>query len=77
MHLKKWKELIECCNKGLEESDDSEFYNLKGRAEGKLGNMESKATLTKKAIELDSTVPAYYRNLGAALYKLEKYDEAI
>lgn len=23
MHLKKWKELIECCAKGLEEDDES------------------------------------------------------
>ena len=44
---------------------------------GKLGNMEEKAELTKRAIELDNSVPAYYRNLGAALYKMKKYDEAI
>lgn len=39
--------------------------------------MEEKANLTRRAIELDPTVPAYYRNLGAALYKLKKYEEAI
>jgi hypothetical protein len=35
--------------------------------------MEEKAILTRRAIELDPNVPAYYRNLGAALYKLKKY----
>jgi hypothetical protein len=29
------------------------------------------------AIERDPKVPAYYRNLGAALYKLKRYGEAI
>ena len=77
MHLKKWKELIECCDKGLEEDDESEFYNMKGRAYGKIGNMEAKAENTRKAISLDSSIPAYYRNLGAALYKLKNYNEAI
>lgn len=71
MHLRKWKELIECCDRGLESDDDSEFYNMKGRAQGKLGNMQEKADLTRKAIEIDPNVAAYYRNLGAALYKLK------
>ncbi len=44
---------------------------MKGRAEGKLGNMQAKAELTRKAIEIDPSVPAYFRNLGAALYKLK------
>ena len=74
MHLKKWKELIECCDKGLEEDDESEFFNMKGRAHGKLGNMQEKADNTRKAISLDPSVPAYYRNLGAALYKLKNYE---
>lgn len=39
---------------------------MKGRAQGKLGNMPEKAALTRKAIELDPNVAAYYRNLGAA-----------
>jgi Flp pilus assembly protein TadD len=46
---------------------------MKGRAQGKLGNMQEKADLTRKAIELDPKIPAYYRNLGAALYKLKQY----
>lgn len=50
---------------------------MQGRAQGKLGNMQEKADLTRKAISLDPNVPAYYRNLGAALYKLKQYDEAI
>ena len=35
--------------------------------------MEEKVEITRKAIEIDPTVPAYYRNLGAGLYKLKKY----
>lgn len=77
MHLKKWKQLIEVCDKGLEEDDESEFFNMKGRAYGKLGNMQEKIENTRKAINLDPNVAAYYRNLGAGLYKLKEYDEAI
>ena len=77
MHLKKWEEAIKCCDLGLEVEEDSEFYNMKGRALGKMGKMQEKADMTHKAIDLDPTVPAYYRNLGAALYKLKKYQEAI
>jgi hypothetical protein len=43
LHLKKWKELSEACDKGLDLSDDkdsSDFLNLKGKAVGKLGNFE-------------------------------------
>lgn len=36
MHLKKWKELSECCDKGLEVDEASDFYNLKGKALGKM-----------------------------------------
>lgn len=50
---------------------------MKGRALGKLNKMEEKAENVKKAIEIDPTVPAYYRNYGAALYKLKKYNMAI
>ena len=39
--------------------------------------MEQKAENVLKAIELDPTVAAYYRNYGAAMYKLKKYDLAI
>ena len=46
---------------------------MKGRAMGKIGKMQEKAELTRKAIDLDASVPAYYRNLGAALYKLKNY----
>ena len=41
LHLKKWKELSETCDKGLDLTDDkdrSDFLNLKGKAVGKLGN---------------------------------------
>lgn len=38
MHLKEWQKLIDCCDKGLMISEESEFYNLKGKAFGKLGN---------------------------------------
>ena len=50
---------------------------MKGRAYGKLGNMQEKIENTRKAINLDPNVAAYYRNLGAGLYKLKEYDEAI
>lgn len=77
MHLKKWEEAIETCDRGLDLEEDSEFYNMKGRALGKLGNMKEKVALTRRAVELDPNIPAYYRNLGAGLYKLKLYDEAI
>jgi|JI6StandDraft_1071083.scaffolds.fasta_scaffold187198_1 hypothetical protein len=44
LHLKKWKELSEACDKGLDlvssESEASDFFNLKGKAVGKMGNYE-------------------------------------
>ena len=73
LHLKMWKELATACERGLDLGEDSDFYNLKGKAVGKLGDFSEKAELTKKAIELEPTVPAYHRNLGAAYYKLKKY----
>lgn len=36
--------------------------------------MKAKAELTRKAIDIDPNVAAYYRNLGAALYKLKNYN---
>ena len=80
LHLKKWKELADTCDKGLELAGDreaSDFYNLKGKAMGKLGDFEQKARLTKKAIDLDPKVAAYHRNLGAAYYKMKQYENAI
>lgn len=74
MHLKKWEEVCKCCDLGLEVEEDSEFYNMKGRAMGKMGKMQEKVDLTRKALEIDHSVPAYYRNLGAALYKLKLYE---
>jgi len=41
LHLKKWKELSESCDRGIDlagDNDSSDFYNLKGKAVGKLGN---------------------------------------
>lgn len=41
LHLKRWRELAESCDKGLdlaEEEDSSDFLNLKGKAMGKQGN---------------------------------------
>lgn len=44
LHLKKWKDLAETCEKGLDlvanEAEASDFYNLKGKALGKQGNYE-------------------------------------
>jgi len=80
LHLKKWKELAEACDRGLdlaEERDSSDFLNLKGRAVGKLGNFEEKIKLTTRAIEIDNQVAAYHRNLGAAYYKLKDYEKAV
>lgn len=43
LHLKKWMELADTCDRGLDLADDedsSDFLNLKGKAMGKLGNFE-------------------------------------
>jgi tetratricopeptide (TPR) repeat protein len=50
---------------------------LKGKAYGKLGNQVEKVSLLKIAIELNEKVPAYHRNLGAALYNLKNYPNAV
>jgi tetratricopeptide (TPR) repeat protein len=74
LHLKKWKDLSDACDYGLdlsEERDSSDFFNLKGRAVGKLGNYEEKIKLSIRAIEIDDKVAAYHRNLGAAYYKIK------
>lgn len=73
MHLKKWKELSECCDRGLELDEVSDFYNLKGKALGKMEQYHEKIELTKKAIEIEPKVPAYHRNLGAGYYKIKQY----
>ena len=74
LHLKKWKQLAEVCEKGLDlcdENEASDFMNLKGKAIGKLGDFREKVRLTAKAIEINPKVAAYHRNLGAAYYKLK------
>jgi hypothetical protein len=38
LHLKKWQELSDTCDKAISLDDISDFYNLKGKAVGKLGN---------------------------------------
>jgi hypothetical protein len=45
MHLELWNDVIECCDNGLRIGEDSEFYNIKGRAEGRMGNYEEKVRL--------------------------------
>lgn len=80
LHLKRWRELAETCDKGLdlsEEADSSDFLNLKGKAVGKQGNFQEKIALTAKAIEINPKVAAYHRNLGAAYYKNKDYENAI
>lgn len=80
LHLKRWKELAQTCDKGLDlsgDDDSSDFLNLKGKAMGKMGNFEQKIQLTAKAIEINPKVPAYHRNLGAAYYKVKDYQRAI
>ena len=80
LHLKKWKELSETCDRGLdltEEKEAIDLLNLKGKAVGKLGNFEEKVELTQRAIDIDSSVPAYHRNLGAPYYKLKDYERAV
>jgi hypothetical protein len=42
MNLKRWKEAIEACDRGLDLEEESEFYNIKGRALGKMGEMKLK-----------------------------------
>ena len=54
LHLKEWSKLIDCCNNGiLLKEDESEFYNLKGKALGKLGNQEEKITLIEIALSIN------------------------
>ncbi len=80
LHLKRWKELSDTCDRGLDLADDTEssdFLNLKGKAVGKLGNFEEKVKLTQKAIDIDRKVPAYHRKLEADYYKLKDYEKAI
>jgi len=41
LHLRKWKELADACDSGLDianEGESADFLNLKGRAVGKLGD---------------------------------------
>jgi tetratricopeptide (TPR) repeat protein len=73
MHLKKWKELDECCDRGLDLEEISDFYNMKGKALGKMEQFHEKIELTKKAIQIDPKVAAYHRNLGAGYYKVKEY----
>lgn len=40
MLKKQWEALIVLCDNGLQIQEDAELYNMKGRAEGKLGNLK-------------------------------------
>ena len=75
--MKRWKELSVTCDKGLDLAEDDasscDFYNLKGKAQGKLMDFQQKVVLTSKAISINPSVAAYHRNLGAAYYKLREY----
>lgn len=42
LHLKMWKELANTCSKGILIEEDPDFFNLKGKAVGKLGNFQEK-----------------------------------
>lgn len=81
LHLKRWKELAQACDKGLDLAEDDasscDFYNLKGKAVGKLMDFQQKVELTSRAIKINPNVAAYHRNLGAAYYKLREYDKAV
>lgn len=77
LHLRDWKRLVEYCDRGLKISEEGEFYHLKGKALGKLGDHLKKVELIQRAIEFNSSIPAYHRNLGAAFYSLKKYEFAV
>jgi hypothetical protein len=42
LHLRDWKRLVQYCDRGLEISEEGEFYHLKGKALGKLGDNQKK-----------------------------------
>ena len=42
MGLQRWEDVIRCCDIGLDLGEQSEFWHLKGKAAGKLGNANSK-----------------------------------
>lgn len=76
--LKQWKNLIEVCDKGLEfDSNEPDFYSLKAKAMGKLGKNHERILLLRKAIDLNSSVASYHRNLGSAYYVNLNYDLAV
>ena len=78
LHLHDWKQLIQTCDKALDiTTKEPQFYHLKGKALGKLGNHQRKVQLIQKAIELRSDVPAYHRNIGAGFYSLKNYEKAL
>lgn len=76
LHLKDWKTLLAYCDRGLAIAQEAEFYHLKGKAIGKLGDSAKKVDYIRKAIDRNPEVPAYHRNLGAAYYALKQYDIA-
>lgn len=40
--LQRWQDVIRCCDIGLDLGEESEFWNLKGKAAGKLHNHAEK-----------------------------------
>lgn len=68
LNLRNWKKLVEYCELGLKVAEESEFYHLKGKALGKLGDQKKQIEFISKAIKINPYVAAYYRNLGAGYY---------
>lgn len=45
LQMKRWKQLVQFCDKGLKIKEESEFYHHKGKALGKLGDDKKKIKL--------------------------------
>jgi hypothetical protein len=42
MGLQRWEDVIRCCDIGLDLDEQSEFWHLKGKAVGKIGDYGKK-----------------------------------
>jgi hypothetical protein len=42
MGLQRWEDVLRCCDIGLDLEEESEFWNLKGKAAGKLKKPDQK-----------------------------------
>ena len=63
----------------MEKSDEevSEYYFIKGLAYSLDGRTSAGLQFINKAIELDSSIPEFFKERSKYFYVLERYDEAI